>query len=380
MGAHLIRLILSVLILFYCANSQAASQERTVLNVDLFLSSTCPHCHKADAFFKSIEKSKSWLVVHRYIINQDKLALKSFYEHLQQQQSSNFSVPAIFFCGARWAGFADEKTTGKALLRALSYCRAEIIKYGRLTPATTAVLQKWGIASQVEIGAGIKQSTVTLVPVTALSDALNPCSLFCLAALLAFLWLTKEWVIGVIFILSQGMMHYLQQVYSAFFYQNFLYMHLLAVLVGLSLLFMVFKNLRKKDRNHTRIAVVILAAALVQLYQQTCEFNLSLVFEQWLIEQTSSHLKQAVYLFLYQIFYILPFGLVTGLYFILNRFPWMTRAQVVLKFAAYLILISIGIILLIYPQLLAHLWVSIIVLLGSIIIGWVVERYYEQIK
>ena len=28
--------------------------KKTVINIELFLSSTCPHCHKADVFFRSI--------------------------------------------------------------------------------------------------------------------------------------------------------------------------------------------------------------------------------------------------------------------------------------------------------------------------------------
>ena len=198
--------------------------EKVTIHVDLFLSSTCPHCQKADAFFREIEPKKPWLVVHRHIINQDKVALQTFYTYLQQQNSNNFSVPAIFFCDSRWAGFASKETTGKALLHALTYCRKKISEQGELSPVTINVLRKWGGASQFQISTTISQSVSTMLLLSAIMDALSPCSLFCFAAFLAFLWLypTRKWLqfnVGLCFLLSLGVVHYLQQVHTAFYYE-----------------------------------------------------------------------------------------------------------------------------------------------------------------
>lgn len=164
------------------------------MNVDLFLASTCSHCHKADIFFRNIEKNNPWLIVHRYIINQDKPALQTFYEHLQQQHSSDFSVPTVFFCNSRWVGFAEAKTTGKALLNALTYCHQKISQQGELSAATVNVLQKQSLVSPYQGSTKIMQSTFML-PITAQMNVLILYSLVCFVAFLAFLWLypARKW-------------------------------------------------------------------------------------------------------------------------------------------------------------------------------------------
>ncbi|WP_026069530.1 thioredoxin domain-containing protein [Legionella tunisiensis] len=67
------------------------------LRVDLFLSSLCPHCKKADEFFRTLEAKTPWIEVHRYIVNEDKAALEFFNQRLQQQHVDSFAMPAIFF-------------------------------------------------------------------------------------------------------------------------------------------------------------------------------------------------------------------------------------------------------------------------------------------
>ena len=92
------------------------ADKKTVLNVALFLSSTCGHCHKADEFFQKIEPTHPWLHVTRYTVDKDKKALTQFNQFLMEQHMSDFAVPSVFFCNSRWVGFATAETTGKNLL------------------------------------------------------------------------------------------------------------------------------------------------------------------------------------------------------------------------------------------------------------------------
>ena len=360
------------------------------ITVDLFISSTCPHCHKADAYFRDIEKKQPWITVHRYVINQDKSALQTFYEHLQQQHTNDFSVPAILFCNSHWTGFAEENTTGKTLLRAMSYCHQKIVQQGELSPATINALQKWGAASQVQIGSTISQSAWSLIPLTAFSDGFNPCSLFSWAAFLALMWLYPEkkglqLSIGVLYIVSLGIIHYLQQAHSGFFYQNPLIWRATAILAGISLLIAVFRVYRKAAGYETSYAcswifpVIMLLVFTLHIYQQTCAFNLALVFDQWLIEQPIAPITRHFYLIIYQIFYLLPLVSLLLLFLFTVRSDKFRRYQSTLNASAYLILSCIGIILLAYPAWLANSWISTIVFFGSIGAGWGWRRY-EQIK
>lgn len=359
---------------------QTADSERVKINVDLFLSSTCSHCQKANAFFSDIEKQRSWLTVHRFFINNDKAALQQFYERVRQQQPLNFAVPAIFFCDSRWTGFIDENTSGKVLLEALDYCYKKMTQHGKLNQADINVLQKWGAASQFQMDKGVMHSSSLSVPMTALIDAFSPCSLFCFAVFLAFLWLypTQKWLqfnMGIIFLLSLGVVHYIQQVHSIFYYQILPYLKLPEILIGIAL-FLTALNVyqRRGHQEKTKIAsflmIVIFTVFAVQIYQQTCLFNVSLVLEQWLTEQAFSPAKRLMYQIIYQIFYLLPLFILLVLYLIFGHYPKKPRYHQALKIAGSFILMAIGFLLVIYPRFLANLILSLVILLTAIMGGW----------
>ncbi len=366
------------------------AKNQVVIHVDLFVSSTCPYCHKADAYFSGLEQTIPWLVVHRYVINLDKAALQTFADRLEQPKPSGFSVPAIFFCGSRWAGFNDVNMSGKALLHGLNYCRQKITQQGKLTPSTMAVLQQWGTASQFQISPAIARSVLPVVMLTALMDAFSPCSLFCFAAFLAFLWLypTQKWLqfsLGMVFLLSLGVVHYTQQVFAAFYYQLIPKLTLFEMLVGLLLLLHVLNSYRYMRSQRTLkvsplvVALVFFTAFTVQIYQQTCVFNMSLILEQWLAERAFSPTMQVYYQFLYQIFYLLPLTVVLLLYLLFGCHQRMVIYQRRLEMAAYLILLSIGAILVAYPPLLASVLASLAVLAASILVGWRIAKGFSPL-
>lgn len=117
------------------------NKKEVTLNVSLFMSSECPHCHKASEFFSVLEK-EPWIKINRYVINQSDEALKNFYVYLQHFLSDDFAVPTVFFCDSRWVGFISEEVSGKKLLESLNYCRAQIAKEGSLSQATIQVLRE----------------------------------------------------------------------------------------------------------------------------------------------------------------------------------------------------------------------------------------------
>ena len=356
------------------------ADKQVKINVDLFLSSTCPHCIKADAFFREIEKEKPWVVVHRYVINQDKLALQTFYERLQQQNSTSFSVPAIFFCESRWTGFRDASTTGDVLMNALTYCRKKISQQGELSTGTITVLQKGGNASDFQYSGSLTQSAPLLIITTALMDAMSPCSFFCFAAFLAFLWLypTKKWLqfsLGIFFIVSLAVIHYVQQVHSIFYYQMIPKLKLFEIFVGIGL-FLVVLNMYRKTRFRMIVkpsaavfGLAILTVFAIHVAQQTCVFNVSMILEQWWAEHPPLPAMQLLYQIIYQFFYVVPLVLLLLLCLIVGRRQWIGAHQQSLTMAAYLLLMSIGVILLVYPQLLANMLLSITLPLVAIIGG-----------
>ena len=357
-----------------------ADDKQVTLDVDLFLTSTCPHCQQADAFFHDLVNQEPWLKIHRYYINKDKSSLQAFYEHLQQQHSTNFSVPAIFFCDSRWAGFDKQVTSGKVLLQAMQYCRDKISQQGQLSQVTINLMRQWGNASQFQLNPEMIRSARMIIPLTALTEALLPCSLFCFAAFLAFMWLypSSKWVqfsVGLVFLLSLGVIHYIQQVQHASNFQLIPYLRVAAVLVGFLLLFFSWKDNRKMTSGVVMTPTILVYVTIIftvialQTYQQLCKFNVALIFEQWLTEQTFSPARQLFFQAIYQVVYLLPLSLILLLFLIFGRQQRATSYQDMLKISAKLILVSIGILLVVYPSLIANLSISIVVLLVSIGVG-----------
>ena len=387
----LARFILSLWLLYSCPSFAAPQSvawfgrdaaNHVTITVDLFLSEGCPHCHKADAFFQGLEKKEPWVIVHRHIINQDKAELQLFYERLKQQHSTNFSVPALFFCDSRWVGFDDDESSGKAFLRGLNFCRKNITTQGELRPDTVRWLREWGGASQYEMSH--KPSPLTFVFMAAVAEALTPCSLFCFFTFLSFLWLYptnrgRQLGIGVVFMGALLFIHYLLQAQSAVYYQYLTHPWLLRIFVGLLLLFFVAKCNKSKEAPTPSMSfwvwlLVFLSPIAIWVYQQTCTFNMALVYEQWFSGQSFSPLAHVMYRLEYQFAYVLPAMLCLALFFFFGRHPRIASHHRLLCVAAYLMLMCIGVALIIYPQVLANMWASYGVFLVAFVAGWFISR------
>ncbi len=355
------------------------------LNVELYISSTCKYCQKADKFFHEIEKKEPWLLVNRYVINQDKLALQKFYDRIQPQSLNDFAVPAIYFCGSRWAGFSDENSGKKTLLHALNFCRDKIKKNGELSAADIKVLTNWGMVSQFNIGKSISKSAFKVVSIASLVESISPCSLFCFAVFLAFLWLypARKWEqfsIGLTFILTLGFIHYIHQFHADFYYRISTNLKYAAIIAGSLLVIAIFKFYRKVLAKQVLkldifdFITLIFTVIIVELFQQTCVFNISLVIEQWLLEQSLSPFSRVFYQFYYQVLYLLPLMMILVFFMIFGRKKFFKKHMQKLEISAGLILSSIAIILIFYPALLSNFFISIAVLAISLIAGWLLPR------
>ncbi|MDI1352022.1 MAG: hypothetical protein PSV35_04515, partial [bacterium] len=254
-------MVLRLLVLFLVlttniwANPETSSwyaqdeQKHIHLNVDLFLSSTCPHCHKANEFFTELEQATPWLHIQLYFIDQDKKALIRFNQLLTEQKMNDFAVPSIFFCNSRWVGFASAKTTGKDLLQAMNYCKQQIEKKNSLTATTINVLQQKANANLFD-SAMIETPSITYYVLTmAFMDAFNPCSLFCLVGFFIFLMMQIKrrhiLIVGFLYILAVSLTHFIEQTQLNTFYNLFPWLRILDVLIGVMSLLFVWLHYEK---------------------------------------------------------------------------------------------------------------------------------------
>ena len=355
------------------------SDKKVTINVALFLSSTCPYCHKSDAFFKEIEASYPWVHVTRYIINEDKNALLRFSQLLTEQDMLDFSVPSVFFCDSRWVGFAAAETTGADLLHAINYCKQDIEKKGTLSPATVKVLKRWANANMFNSGVVGNPSTTKYITTVALLDAFSPCALFCIICFFAFLFLQerrkKQVITGLLFILAVGIVHYVQQVYISTFYQLLPWYRLPALLVGLLTLYLMYQYYKKKTIHNLLVLLAFPVAFMVLSYQQTCVMNWSNIFEQWLDNQHVSSGRAILYQAAYHMMYLLPLIVTLLLYILLIRVKFFVNLSPKLNCIGLLYLTTIALILIIYPLALSNLMLSLLITIILIVCGWILSRY-----
>jgi hypothetical protein len=362
------------------------SNGQVALHMDLFTSSTCVHCQKADVFFRDVEKTTPWLRVHRYVINDDKAALKLFYAHLENDRPINFSVPAMFFCGSRWSGFNDDDSTGKALIKALSYCHQQIMQQGSLSATTIATVHDWGAASQLHIKTHGSRSKAKVLIMMALTDAMNPVSLFCFAAFFAFLWIcaprkSLQLSVGFAFLITTGAIHFIQQTHPSIYEQLVPVLKVSMIWVGLLLILSLISMYRRRlavmhlNSKPWVYIIVNLVVLVISVYQKTTDgFNLSFVFEQWLLEQSLSQQVILTYQLAYQLIYLLPMILLFFAYMLISNRDGCDRYQRVLKQAGCLILLSMGILFVGYPQGLGDFFLSCAIFLSAIGLAFFLKR------
>jgi thiol-disulfide isomerase/thioredoxin len=353
------------------------SNKKVTVQVELFLASTCPHCHKEDAFFKELEGKYTWLKVHRNIINEDKNALVRFGLLLKEQNAEDFSVPSAFFCTTRWMGFAQNDTTGKDILKALNYCKKEIEDNGTLTAAARSTLTRWANANFLDTAlVDVPASFHSLISL-ALIDAVNPCSVFCFIAFLGLLFLqetTRERLLmGSLFLVTLGLVHTFQQMFPNVFFTWLEWMRLPAVLVGGLLGFYLLKMYQNKTKRFWIFPLCVLVVVVVQGYQQSCLVNWSYLFEKWVHNQHFFEMEVVLWQLGYQLLYLLPpvFVLFMYTYFInKDALGWFRkRAQ-----GLGLVLLGfIALVMILYPMGFSSLGFSILSFFGVPLVYFLVE-------
>ena len=352
------------------------------LNIDLFLSSTCPHCQQTEAFFSALQSQNPWLNVNRHFINEDKAMLKLFYSKLKQFNSNDFSVPTIFFCDSRWLGFDTSETTGKGLIRALDYCHEKIEQEGKITQATRNTLRQWSATSKIDVNMKINtpHSDFERILITAMVEAISPCALFCLFLFLASIWMYParrgvQFFLSMAMILALGIVHTMQYVFTNHYQQLLMHSTVFSWIVGGLLLLYLLQYINTHWRSGTRrsplwfFPVLILSVTAVYIHQQSCDFSVGALFQHWL--QTKSLTPSALYFYqlTYLAFYLLPLLVLTVFYLIFDVHPVK-----ILPISGCVIIFVIGALLLSYPQGLASFWLSVFVLFFSLLSGWYLKR------
>ena len=354
--------------------------KKATINVELFLSTTCAHCHKADAFFREIEAKEPWLHVKRNYINENKEALILFNQLLTEQHYNDFAVPSIFFCNSRWVGFDSASTTGEDILKGLKYCRQQVEQKGDLTEAAQSTIKHWANANMFNSGITEQPSTLHYLLVVTLLDVTNPCALFGLAAFFAVLLIQysrkNQWISGFLVILAIALVHILQQTQASVFFQLLAWARPAALVLGIVTLYIVFLYYKKQPlKPYLFFIWAFFFTVFVQSYQQTCIMNWSYVFQQWLHNQQLAVGQKLVMQLIYQILYIMPLIVLLWCYMMVQKVQRFTTCKPFLATFGLCLISIISFFLIIYPMAMAHFLPSLLVLILAFIAIFISYRY-----
>lgn len=356
------------------------AENQVSVRVDLFVVSTCPHCHQADSFFNNLVANNANYEVHRHVINEDKSALLLFNQYLQNQQVHDFSVPAIFFCNSYWVGFATPQTSGQGLTQGLSYCYQQISKHRGLTNNTVRALQL--MANSYSLGGNITpqaaQSKYKLLWLAVIA-ALNPCTMITVFLLFAIACLQSGWsykgVIISAYLLIAGIMNYLQLQHNTLFFTIANYTNLVVVFFAIISLICMAQELSFK-----RLMIIsVLIGFSVQVYQQSCLPNFTMVFQQHLMEQAGNGRNTIFLSLLYTIIYVGSIGIIACLLLILTQLKPVNSKQALIKTFCKVFIVLIGLILFISPGLLSSFMCNFFIIFAAIIIAWIMHRFGKKI-
>ncbi|WP_273199408.1 hypothetical protein [Legionella steelei] len=351
-----------------------STDNQVVINIEMFLSSTCPHCQNADAFFRDLEAKNPDLHVQRYYINQDKNALGRFYQLLSAQQMDDFAVPSIYFCNSRWVGFTSAETTGKDLLQGINYCKQQIQKKGKLTQTTVDALRHLANANRFITGLVEKPSRLQFTTTIAFMDSFSPCAFFCFAGFLAFLFIEtqkkKQIIAGFLFIFSVAIVHYFQQAYPNVFFELLPWLRIPAALLGALTIYFVIHYLKKQSSSVLYFLLAFLLGLITTIYQQTCVMNWATIFQQWLNDQHLTGSQTSLYQLLYQGIYILPLILILFIYLVLLKVERFAALRTKFINIGLLFLIAIAVSLIAYPFILPYFGVSMVTLFILAVCGY----------
>ena len=294
--------------------------------ITLFYGRECPHCQAEEKFLDKLTKLNPEVKITRYEVwhNSDNRPL--FESESKKYGNDRLAVPLTIINGQAILGFDTDKTTGQEILQKLG-----IENKGEKGDKEVIKVPIFG---QVDIK---KLSLPTLTVILGLVDGFNPCAMWALVALLAFLVTLgsrkKVLIIGGSFLAASYLASFLYMTawLKAFELVAFISYIRYAVaffslIVGFIYLRDFFKNKRECDvvdfeqrkkildrmKNIgstefwvTAVIGAVILAITVNIIEFVCSVGLPVIYTQVLAGQHESSAAKYGYILLYCLFYML---------------------------------------------------------------------------
>jgi len=352
-----------------------------------------------------IDVNYPWLKLHSYELSKNKENVQIYISMAASFGNDARSVPTFMFCGNLLSGYDSHQTTGESLREHLEACYQFVRETNPKPTASFDYNSQKSDSSSVEIPfIGVLSADDYSLPVLTIliagMDAFNPCAFFVLLFLLSMMVHSSSRgrmvLIGGIFVFFSGAMYFL---FMAAWLNLFVYIGelrlitliagSLAVLIalinikdyfwfkkGISLsisnekkpaLFDRVRHLLRLESLFTAAVATVFLAIVANSYELLCTAGFPMIYTRILTLSSMSTTSYYFYLLLYNLVYILPLLVIVVLFTIKLGSRKLTRHEgVVLKLLSGVMMLQLGALLIIAPQLLSNIVVALLILLFAI--------------
>lgn len=347
------------------------------IHLYMFYSYDCPHCKKAHAFLDEVKKEYPQLTVHQYEIKQNKDNVKIFESVAKEYKVKPQGVPTIFIGDQYFVGF-DENVTCKSIIKEIRHLKGDKVS----CPDNEIDVPFIGT---------VNTGTLSLPMFTVyigLLDGLNPCAMWVLAFLLGLMVYVKDrkkmLFIGGTFVIASGVVYFLfmtawVNIFIIVGYSKAITIGLgiVAIIMGLvnikELFFFkkgislmipesakpkLYKKARKIIYEESGLLAVIgtiMLAVFVNFIELGCTIGLPAIYTRVLSLRGLSTLDTYLYIAFYNVLYIIPLVIIVAAFaFTMGHHKFTETHGKILKVISGLLMLGLGLILILFPQLLVR--------------------------
>ncbi len=378
-----------------------------VVHLYFFWSLACPHCLEARPFIESIPDERPWVKLHSLELSRHPGNVRHYVALADQVGQPAQYVPGLLFCGRMQTGWDDAATSGQALLADLDACRAaakggSALDIARALPAPAFSVPFLG--EMTVDGVSLPLMTVLIAGL----DAFNPCAFFVLLFMLSLMVhqssRARMLAIGGVFVLTSGLMYF---AFMAAWLNLFQLLGNLAwVTLTAGALALVFGLVNVKDFFYFRrgvslsipqsrkpeiyqrarailaagnvpamLAATVLLAVAVNFYELLCTAGFPMVYTRLLTLQELGPGTHYLYLALYNGVYVIPLAVIVGVFaFTLGARKLSEREGRLLKLMSGLMMLQLGMLLMLAPELLNRLGVAFALIGIAVGVTWLAAR------
>ncbi len=374
-----------------------------IIHLYFFWSKKCPHCVKARPDIIEMGKEYPWLKLHSLELIDYPENVQTYIDMAALFGNDARSVPTFMFCGNSLSGYENKNTTGQLLKSYLQAC----YQFAKQSdPDNTTVYrldQDESPSINVPFFGSISSDDYSLPVLTifiAGMDAFNPCAFFVLLFLLSMMIHSRSRgrmaLIGGIFVFFSGAIYFL---FMTAWLNLFIYLgelHVITLIAGCIAILIALINIKdyfwfkkgfslsisenKKPKLIDRIRHLLMLESLITVifatvilalvansYELLCTAGFPMVYTRILTLNSLSTESYYLYLLMYNLIYILPLLIIVALFTVkLGSRKLSEHEGMVLKLLSGVMMLMLGLLLVVSPQLLNNVMAAAALLLIAI--------------